>query len=94
MWAHNGSELFFNSGDDWLSVATYTADVTFSVERRERLFDMSQYYAEDLDWRFFDVARDDERFLMIRPLSATSASDVKFIYVQNFFEELERRVGN
>ena len=68
--------------------------MTFSVERRERLFDTSQYYGEDPGWRFFDVARDDQRFLMIRSSGQAPGSEVKFIYVQNFFEELKERVGN
>ena len=97
VWAHNGRELFFFGGDNWLYVATYTADSTFVVESRERLFDATSYYQEQVGWRGFDVARDDERFLMIRLAGSTAAqsdAEVNFIYIQNFFEELKERVGN
>ena len=29
VWAHNGRELFFVDGEDWMSVAAYTADSAF-----------------------------------------------------------------
>ena len=96
VWSHNGRELFFIGGDNWMYVATYTADSTFVVESRERLFDAAPYYQQAFGWRRFDVTRDDNRFLMIRFGGATSLTDpdVNFIYIQNFFEELKQRVGN
>ena len=96
VWAHNGRELFFFGADNGLWVATYAADSTFVVENRERLFDATSYYQELPVWRAFDVTRDDERFLMITGGGGSALSDgeVNFIYIQNFFEELEERVGN
>ena len=97
VWAHNGRELFFWGGDNWLYVATYTADSTSVVESRERLFDGTSYFQQSPAWRGFDVTRDDERFLMIRLAGSTAAqsdAQVNFIYIQNFFEELKERVGN
>ena len=47
--------------------------------------------------RFYDVALDDQRFLMTRPVgvedSGNTANGV-VILVQNFFEELKARVPN
>jgi hypothetical protein len=44
---------------------------------------------------FYDVASDDQRFLMIRPYADdTDASPSEIIVVENFFEELKRRVPN
>ena len=44
---------------------------------------------------FYDVAPDDQRFLMGR-LTGTvgSGGDAKYVLVQNFFEELKARVPN
>jgi Tol biopolymer transport system component len=96
VWAHNGRELFFFGADNGLWVGTYAADSTFVVESRESLFDATSYYQESLGWRGFDVTQDDERFLMITGGGGSAGSDgeVNFIYIQNFFEELEERVGN
>jgi serine/threonine-protein kinase len=93
VWAHNGRELFYIDGDDWISVATFATDPSFSVETRERLLDASVFYHESVLWPAFDVAVDDQRFLMIRPVGAATASQTKYIYVQNYFEELKERVG-
>ncbi|MSR37143.1 MAG: hypothetical protein EXR95_10980 [Gemmatimonadetes bacterium] len=41
--------------------------------------------------RRYDVARDDERFLMTRPVESDGSSD-SVVLVQNFFEELKRLV--
>ena len=98
VWAHNGRELFFVGGDDWLSVAMYTAESTFLVQDRQRLFDTGPYYWEGAGSIGFDVAKDDERFLMVILAGGMvgSAEDEAptFVYIQNFWEELKARVGN
>jgi hypothetical protein len=66
VWAHNGSELFYIDGDGWMTVAIYGADPTFTVSDRQRLFQaQGAYFGAGTYWRVFDVASDDERFLMI-----------------------------
>jgi serine/threonine-protein kinase len=97
VWAHNGREIFFIDGDGWLSVATYQADSTFTVQSRERLFDASPYYETSGIGRRFDVESDDERFLMIRRAggpAGSSDNEANFVLIQNFFEELRQRMGN
>ena len=67
------------------------------VDGRERLFDTQRFAWENDAWRGFDVNRDDDRFLMITNSGGTgtfSEGEVRFIYIQNFFEELKERVGN
>ena len=48
--------------------------------------------------QFYDVLPDDQRFLMARRLQRTAGSEdsgpLRFVVVQNFFEELKERVGN
>ncbi len=44
---------------------------------------------------FYDVSRDDQRFLMGRQVGATQSQDPgRFVLVQSFFEELIRLVPN
>jgi len=98
VWAHDSPELFYIDDDRWMSVATYGLDPTFVVTDRERLFDVdgSRFYGESTEWRIFDVAQDDVRFLMILEGDVVSGEDrqlARVIYVQNYWEELLERVG-
>jgi hypothetical protein len=44
---------------------------------------------------FYDVSSDDQRFLMGREVRVSTTGDTpEYILVQNFFEELKRRVPN
>jgi len=43
---------------------------------------------------FYDVAPDDERFLMPSPRADVESGGGSYILVQNFFEELKELVGN
>ena len=42
----------------------------------------------------YDVAPDDQRFVMLRLAVQREDGDSRFILVQNFFQVLEERVGN
>ena len=59
--------------------------VLFTI-RPKVLFRQSEQYA------LYDVASDDQRFVMIRLRGAREAGQL--IVVENFFEELKARVGN
>jgi Tol biopolymer transport system component/tRNA A-37 threonylcarbamoyl transferase component Bud32 len=89
LWAHNGRELFYKSGGD-LVVVDFEADSTFSVGPERPLFPVQAYRTLNL-YPYYDVAPDDQRFIMIR--SQTSAVDpsTRLVLIQNFFEELEGR---
>jgi len=95
VWAHNGRELFYVDADGWMTVATYEAAPTLAVTGRERLFNVGQYFAEGFGWRLFDVALDDQRLLMIAQSFGTgpAADEASVIYVQNYWRELNERVG-
>ncbi len=78
-----------------MMVATYSADSAFDVQGVERLFDSSPYSRNnDRTWHYYDVTSDDQRFVMVRPESSGDDESARLILVQNFFEELEQRVGN
>ena len=69
VWAHNGRELFYRSGDS-LMVASVTLSPTFAVAGRRRLFTGS--FLSGGTFREYDVAPDDQHFVMITGGAAQS----------------------
>ncbi len=53
----------------------------------------TQPYRADVFHRMYDVAPNDQRFVMIRVQGEGVQDDVELIVVENFFEELKERVG-
>ena len=95
-WAHNGRELFFRSDAGELVVAAYTADSAFTVESRTPLFPMGSEYIFRDGSASYAVDTNDERLLLVRNSEAQDArvgpvGDM--ILVQNWFVELEERLG-
>ena len=84
VWARNGRELFYRSDNVMMTVDLSTTPV-FTAGRPKRLFEGS--YLQDAG--SYDVAPDG-RFLMIKyePHALT-----ELVLVQNWFEELKRRVS-
>jgi hypothetical protein len=74
-------------------VATFIEDPTFRVTSRESLFDASPYLSAGGPWRAYDVASDDQRFIMIRRQHSSEGA-IPLIVVQNFFEDLRRLAPN
>ena len=97
LWAHSGDELFFvdAAGSSVIAAQVETAP-EFRVLQRETLFALEAGSAVGAGFDSYDIAPDDQRFLMIR-LALTGPSDggdARYILVQNFFEELRERAGN
>jgi len=87
-WAHSGRELFFKSGDQFMVVELLgpalnpgTPRVLFSLAGFRSARNRQQY----------DVAPDDQRFVMIRELGGEA--DAQVFYAENWFEELEAKVN-
>jgi hypothetical protein len=97
VWAHNGRELFFADPETReLKVREFTAtSTTFQLSRLTTLFEMPEefFFGSIGNQDFYDIALDDERFLMARQ-SGTAGASASLILVQNFFEELKRLVPN
>ena len=95
VWAHNGRELFFAGPESReLKVAAFTTTpTTFHPGEVTTLFavphDMIFDPSETGNVEFYDVAPDDQRFLMARRQMSDGAG-ASFVIVQNFFEELNR----
>jgi serine/threonine-protein kinase len=62
VWAHHGRELFYRSGDS-LMVASIAASPALVVTGRRRLF--TGAFLEGAPFRQYDVAPDDQHFVMI-----------------------------
>ncbi len=93
-WAHSGRELFYVDGDGQLVAAQISTDPTFRVESRERLFQYRGEYTFTNITRQYDISPDDQQFLMVRAFGGDEEIVNELIVVENFVEELKRRVPN
>ncbi|HEY8853319.1 MAG TPA: protein kinase [Gemmatimonadaceae bacterium] len=87
-WSHSGSELFYRDlGRNFVAVEVKN-NPTFSLGRSTALFPAGGFASDEREPQY-DVSSDDRRFLMIRPVAASSAD--KLIMVENWFEELKAK---
>ena len=91
LWAHSGRELFYRTSDNNLIAVQVVRDPAFSLGTQRRLFSVMRY-KPDAFHRAYDVARDDQRFLMIR--QEVGEDEGELILVLNWLEEVKRQVGN
>jgi len=90
VWNPNGKELFYRSGDKMMAVDVATQQ-GFSASKPRMLF-QGPYMPTTLTLPFYDVSPDGQRFLMIKPSDKATLSLTQIVVVQNWFEELKRRV--
>jgi serine/threonine-protein kinase len=98
VWARNGKELFYVAPDGGLmSVAVQTRDLTWSAGTPIKLFN-GRYATSDAQVSAISPQYDTidgQRFLMLKDEAAVEApASWQFVVVQNWFEDLERRVKN
>ena len=91
-WSGDGAELYYLQGDAVMAVAVETTGA-LSFSAPEKLFSGPYVMDQGPVFNSYDVASDG-RFLMIEPPGGASASaaPVGIVVVQNWFEELRRRV--
>ncbi len=87
-WARSGRELFFKSGNQFM-VVELTGETLTPVTPRP-LFSLAGFRSAR-NRQQYDVAPDDQRFVMIRELGTEARGEV--FYVENWFEELEAKVN-
>jgi serine/threonine-protein kinase len=89
LWSRDGRELFFRSAgcQDMMAVNVQTSP-TFTYSAPKRLFPSSGIFCGG-GRASYDVAPDGKRFLMIKDAASDPA---RFVIVQNWFTELQRRV--
>jgi serine/threonine-protein kinase len=89
VWAHSGRELFYKNASNQLMSSEVQTSPTFAVGRHRVLFSTTNYYGSAL-YPEYDISADDQRFLMLRKVTAESAD---LVLALNFFEELKERAG-
>ena len=86
VWAHNGRELFYRAANGNLVAVQFSGSPTFSTSGSKVLFNAGEYFI-GASHRFYDVSRDDQRFLMVRARSGSPSQNI--FVVENWFEELK-----
>jgi serine/threonine-protein kinase len=89
VWNPNGKELFYRSADKMMAV-DITTQPSISVGKPRTLF-KGPYMPTPATMPYYDVSPDGKRFLMIKP-SEESTALTQIVVVENWFEELKRRV--
>ena len=91
VWSADGHELFYRRGQSMMAVAVGNNGNDFSFAPPQQLFSGPFAVTREAD-RSYDVSRDG-RFLMMLPADPNGArTTASIIVVQNFIEELKRRV--
>jgi Tol biopolymer transport system component len=92
-WSHNGNEIFYGTAAGAMMAARVDTGSGFRVLGIEPMFTDTQLLLEGVSNGWYDVPPGADRFLMARPVNAGGdSSEPQLILVQNFFEELRRRV--
>jgi Tol biopolymer transport system component/tRNA A-37 threonylcarbamoyl transferase component Bud32 len=89
LWAPGGRELFYRDGQKMFLVDVIT-DPAFATVNTRMLFE-GDYALTGTGTTNYDVTRDGQRFLMVKP-PAHGARAAQLNVVQNWFEELKRLV--
>ena len=94
VWSPTGRELFYLDDNQNMMLVPVRSGSTFERDSPKQLFPAGGYFSTQV--RNFDIARDGQRFLMIKELreAAGTQPDVTINVVLNWFEELKQRVGN
>ena len=89
VWSPQGSELFYRRGAQMIAVPVSTASgVTFGhpAVLFEGRYDVDPFNADATN---YDVTRDGQRFVMVRPV-ADAAHSLQLNVIVNWYEELQR----
>ena len=92
-WSRNGKELFYRTQDGKTMVVTYTASGDTFRADKPQLWSPGQFADPGAGSYNFDLHPDGKRFAVLKAPGTEEAATVnKVIIVQNWFEELKRRV--
>jgi len=85
-----GGELFYRADDDQLHAVEILSGPTFTTGERSELCSLSPFRTDF--GRAYDASADGGRFIVVSRGDPTAAPD-EIVVVENFFEELQERVG-
>lgn len=94
VWARNGRELFFRSGDNRIMVAAYTVRADSFVADKPRVW--SEKPLADVGIQStFDLAPDGKRIAALMPAETPQAQQAQnqVIFLENFGDEVRRRTA-
>jgi eukaryotic-like serine/threonine-protein kinase len=88
LWSHSGKELFYRDIDGNMVAVAVRSTPTFSSGRSTILFPAGAYlaFARGVE---YCIARDDQRFLMIRQVPGGVPDEL--VVVENWFEDLKQK---
>ena len=95
VWSRNGRELFFRADDNRIMVANYAVrGDSFKIVEKPRLWSETQLANTGINGRPYDVAPDGKRIAALMPAERPEEQKAEnhVIFVQNFFDELRRRM--
>jgi len=94
VWSPNGRELFYRTEDQRIMVVTYSATGDVFVAEKPRLWTEKRLAVNN--GRNFDIAPDGKRFVALMPADASEEQKTQshVIFLQNFSDEVRRRVGS
>ncbi|HXW63062.1 MAG TPA: hypothetical protein VEJ45_10715 [Candidatus Acidoferrales bacterium] len=92
VWNRNGRELFYRNGDKMMAVDISTQP-SFAAGKPRQLFER-RYLPNPLGLARanYDVSRDGQRFLMLKPVQQEQAAPTQINVVLNWSEELKSLV--
>jgi Tol biopolymer transport system component len=90
VWNPNGRELFYRSGDRMMAV-DITTQPGFAASTPRMLFH-GRYVQAPFPASNYDVSRDGQRFLMLKPSESAGTAPTQINIVLNWFEELKQKV--
>ncbi|NIW35275.1 MAG: hypothetical protein GWN02_19560, partial [Gemmatimonadetes bacterium] len=94
VWRRDGTELFYVDGSGMMTAVGVETDRGFRVGEREELFSVPERNIDiQVNYPFWDVTPDGQRFIMAQFDLDGSAPVNDVIIVENWFEELKARVG-
>jgi serine/threonine protein kinase/Tol biopolymer transport system component len=90
VWNQNGRELFYRNGDK-IMVVDISTQPGFYASTPRVLF-QGRYEQPPVPLPNFDVSRDGQHFLMLKPVDQEQAAPTQINIVLNWFEELKQKV--
>jgi Tol biopolymer transport system component/predicted Ser/Thr protein kinase len=93
-WSRNGRELFFRTLDNRIMVASYTVKGDSFAADKPRVWSEKQLADFGPAVPNYDLAPDGKRIAALMPVEAPDAQKAQnhVIFLENFFDELRRRV--
>jgi dipeptidyl aminopeptidase/acylaminoacyl peptidase len=94
MWSRDGHELFFETLDNRIMVAAYTAKGDSFVADKPRPWSEKKIAGTDNATRTFDLAPDGKRIAAVMPAEGPEAQQTQnhVTFLENFADELQRKV--